>query len=114
MNHRVEGNYLRTHRKQAGLSQREVGHLLGYKNQWQVSRHERGRSSPPLLTALAYEAIFRAPVSSLFARTQARAARSIEVKLVAFGRSLKPSNGKGRAARATAQKLAWLMQRITP
>jgi DNA-binding XRE family transcriptional regulator len=114
MNHQVEGNYLRTHRKQAGLSQREVGHLLGYKNQWQVSRHERGRSSPSLLTALAYEAIFRAPVSSLFARTQARAARSVEVKLVAFGRRLNPGNGKGRVDRAARQKLAWLTQRTTP
>jgi len=112
MNRRVSGNYLRTHRKQTGLSQREVGHLLGYKSQWQVSRHERGRTAPPLLTALGYEVIFRVPVSSLFARTHASAARSIAVKLVAFERSLKQSSSKGRTARAAAQKMAWLTQRI--
>ena len=110
MNHQVSGNYLRTHRKQAGLSQREVSHLLGYKNQWQVSRHERGQTVPPLLIALAYEVIFRAPVSSLFARTRATTEQSIEVRLTAFERSLK--RYKGRAPRAAAQKLAWVTERI--
>jgi DNA-binding XRE family transcriptional regulator len=113
MNRRVSGNYLRTHRKQTGLSQRELGRLLGYKNQWQVSRHERGRTTPPLLTALGYEVIFRVPVSSLFARTHSSAARSIAVKLAAFERNLKQSNGKSRTTRAAAQQMAWLTQRIT-
>ena len=110
MNQQVSGNYLRTHRKQAGLSQREVSHLLGYKNQWQVSRHERGQAVPPFLIALAYEVIFRTPVASIFAQARATTERSIEVRLTVFGHNLK--RYKGRAPRAAAQKLAWLTERI--
>jgi DNA-binding XRE family transcriptional regulator len=109
MNRQALGNNLRTHRKKSGLSQREVGLLLGYKNQWQVSRHERSQTAPPLLTALAYEAIFRAPVSALFAGMHAAISEATEAKLTAFERNITP--GKGRKGRIAAQKLAWLVKR---
>lgn len=38
--------YLRSKRLEAGLSQRELGRLLGYKSQF-VANWERGASSPP-------------------------------------------------------------------
>ena|ERR1700733_14727446 len=110
MNYKTSGNNLRTHRKKSGLSQREVGLLLGYKTQWQVSRHERSQTAPPLRIALAYEAIFRAPVSALFAGLHTNVADAIELKLITFKQGL--ALGKGRKGRVAAQKLAWIAQRL--
>lgn len=59
-------NYLRTHRKRAGLAQRDVAFLLGARSGSRVSRHERFERRPTLEVALAYEAIFRTPVAELF------------------------------------------------
>jgi DNA-binding XRE family transcriptional regulator len=60
-------NYLRTYRKRAALSQDEVAFLLGYQHGTKVSRYERNARQPGLETALAYEALFGAPVRELFA-----------------------------------------------
>jgi transcriptional regulator with XRE-family HTH domain len=60
-------NYLRTYRKRSGLSQDEVGFLLGCQNGTKVSRYERFGRKPPLETALACRAIFGVPVEELFA-----------------------------------------------
>jgi transcriptional regulator with XRE-family HTH domain len=59
-------NYLRTERRLAGLSQEDLAFLLGSQNGTIVSRYERGRRTPSLETALAYEAILGIPVSELF------------------------------------------------
>src|SRR5438094_2838868 len=63
-------NYLRTYRKRSGLTQREVAFLLGWKGGAQLSRYEKLRRLPPLRTALAFEAIFKIPLSELFAGVQ--------------------------------------------
>lgn len=60
-------NYLRTYRKRAGLSQDEMAYLLGTRDGTKSCRHESFARVPSLETALAYEAILRAPVSELFA-----------------------------------------------
>ena len=60
-------NYLRMYRKRAGFSQVEVARLLGTLDGAKVSRYERNTRVPTLKTALTYEAIFRTPVSELFA-----------------------------------------------
>lgn len=59
-------NYICTHRKRAGLSQRELGKILGYTSVT-VFRHEHVVALPPLLTALRYEVLFSVRVSTLFA-----------------------------------------------
>jgi DNA-binding XRE family transcriptional regulator len=59
-------HYLLTHRKRAGLSQRELAFLLGSKSGTKVSRHEQERREPSLRTALAYAAVYRVPVEKLF------------------------------------------------
>jgi len=64
-------HYLRSERKRAGLSQSDVAALLGDQTVSRVSRYERRRRVPPLLTALAYEAIFGKPVAELFGGTYA-------------------------------------------
>lgn len=60
-------NYLRTHRKRAGLSQDEVAFLVGLSGGDKVSRYERRSRLPSLETVLACEALFGVPASELFA-----------------------------------------------
>lgn len=60
-------NYLRTHRKRAGLSQKDVSYLLGCATASKVSRYERFVRELSLRTALAYEAVFQTPACELFA-----------------------------------------------
>lgn len=60
-------NYLRTHRRKAGLSQDELAFLLGVETGTAVSRYESGRRTPGLLLALAYEAVFGISGKELFA-----------------------------------------------
>lgn len=60
-------NYLRTHRKQSGLSQSEIEALLGGRGTGIVSRYESHKMQKPTLeTALAYEVIFGVPARDLF------------------------------------------------
>jgi transcriptional regulator with XRE-family HTH domain len=59
-------SYLRTHRRQSGLTQRELATILGQITEGQVSRHELGANIPPLAVALGYEIIFRVPASQIF------------------------------------------------
>ena len=59
-------NYLRTHRKRAGLSQDEMAYLLGCRSGTKISRYERFARQPNLQTAFAYEVIFRVPARELF------------------------------------------------
>ena len=59
-------NYLRANRKRLALSQDEVAFLLGTKSGAKVSRYEHFVRVPGLETALAYEVIFKRPVSELF------------------------------------------------
>ena len=60
-------NYLRAHRKRAGLSQEQLAFLLGCHSGAKVSRYEQFLREPSLRTALAFEAIFHTPVRQLFA-----------------------------------------------
>src|SRR5262245_12890275 len=66
MSNKLE-NYLRTYRKRSGLSQDEVGFLLGGQNGTKVSRYERFGRKPNLETLLAYEVVFGTPARELFA-----------------------------------------------
>jgi transcriptional regulator with XRE-family HTH domain len=104
-------NYLRTHRKKSGLSQKDLGKLLGYEDPGQVSRHERAVRIPPLRAAIAYEVIFRAPVAGIFAGMSDAIAREVEAKLKRMGIDLHNGSQNGRNANLTAQKLAWLVER---
>jgi|SRR6266576_4678451 len=63
MSHKLE-NYLRTYRKQSGLSQDEVAFLLGCQTGTKVSRYERFARKPSLETLFAYEVVFGAPAQA--------------------------------------------------
>ena len=60
-------NYLRTFRRKYGLSQAEIARLLGLSSASKVSRHEGFVQRPSVKAMFAYEVIFGAHVSELFA-----------------------------------------------
>lgn len=102
---------LRAYRRRAGLTQHDLGVILGYSDAGEVSRHERAKTIPPLITALAYEAVFRVPVSALFPDVRADIGQTIEANLAAFEKQLGAKSGRGRGAASTAHKLTWITER---
>jgi len=69
-------NYLRSHRKKLGLTQREVAFILGCQSGAKVSRYERLGRVPSLTTIFAYEALFQKPARELFAGIYDRVERA--------------------------------------
>jgi DNA-binding XRE family transcriptional regulator len=104
-------NYLRTHRKKAGLGQREIGRLFAYKRDGAVSRHERAKALPTLRVAIAYEILFRTPISKLFPGLTKAMRALVERRLLQLEQDLQKRSAKGSEARRVAQKLAWLSER---
>jgi hypothetical protein len=111
MNRRQLDNYLRTHRRKAGLSLFELGMLLAYADEGAVSRHERSKTLPPLLMAISYEVIYQVPISELFPGMREMIELTIEPRLLRFEQELQQKNKKGTQASRVAQKLAWLSER---
>jgi len=95
MPHRLP-NYLRAHRKRAGLSQKDVAFLLGCRVGAKVSRYERFAREPTLRAAIACEIIFHAPVRELFAGIYEDVARLTERRARQFARRLAGKRQKGR------------------
>jgi DNA-binding XRE family transcriptional regulator len=103
--------YLRSVRRRAGFSQRELAHLIGYLSHDQVSRHERGENLPSILVALAYESIFRVSVSRLFPSIAWTVEQGIEERLATLESTLLQTAAKGRKAPSNARKLEWFYER---
>jgi transcriptional regulator with XRE-family HTH domain len=59
-------NYLRTHRKKVGFSQKDIAFLVGCEHVGKISRYESCKQIPHLTTVIAYEVIFRTPSHALF------------------------------------------------
>jgi len=93
------------------LSQRELGLLLGYNGRGQVPRHEQFATNPPLAIALAYEVIYRAPVSTLFLGMHDTLKTTIEKRLAAMEEDLQGRSAKDSDAASIARRLEWLMER---
>lgn len=105
-------NELRTFRVRAGLSQTDLGALLGYPSDVTVSRHELSRSLPPLLIALCYEIIFQVPVSEIFVGLKDQADQHVEQRLLQFEADLELLKSKQTLVPPeVAQKLVWLSDR---
>jgi transcriptional regulator with XRE-family HTH domain len=111
MKHKKAGNYLKAFRRKSGLSQKDLGRLLGYRDAGQVSRHERATSTPPLAAAIAYELIFEVPVTSMFAGMRGEIARDVETKLKEMKAALESVSVSPPNVSMVAQKLAWLSGR---
>lgn len=103
-------NFLRLHRRRAGLSQGELGQLLGYDDESAVAKHERFQAMPPFLIALGYEIIFRVPVSELFPGIAETVALGIEARLDEMERRLREHDGITRSS-VGVRTLDWLEKR---
>ena len=97
-------NYLRTYRRRSRFSQEEVALLLGSRSGTRVSRYEQQIRKPTLETALAYEAIFRVPVSELFAGLY----RKVEKEVIARAEELAERLASDKTVRVSSRKLALL------
>ena len=104
-------SYLRSHRRQSGLSQRELGSLLGYPDKGQISRHERLATMPSLLTALSYQAIFRVPIAELFPGVYEAVKQAVEERLAKMEAEWHESAVEGPDADLIARKLEWCWER---
>jgi len=107
----IHHNYVRTYRKQSGLTQRELAIVLGYSDLWQISRHERSRSLPSLRTALAYEVVFQVPLATIFAEARRSIERSVELELRALEQDLR-ERGQEQLSDVVTHKLKWLGRRL--
>lgn len=114
MNEFHMASYIGTHRKRAGLSQRDLGILLGYLKEGAVSRHERHCATPPFQIALGYEAIFRIPVSALFPYAFEKVQSGVAARIDSMERELQESTARGRGAARIARKLEWMNARRNP
>jgi hypothetical protein len=114
MSNDVQGNCIKTHRRRCGLSQRELGILIGYGAEDRgaaVGRHERSNAAPPLLIALAYEIVFETPASQLFSGFHAAVAQSVARNFEELKAELTGPNGEKKIG--NIQKRQWLeKQRI--
>ena len=104
-------NYLRTYRKQSGLSQTEVAFLLGHGSDQQISRYEKHRRVPPIHTALECEVIFGAPVSELFAGIHETASNDVKKRMRELRAKFLADATQGDVSVLTAHKLRWLSGR---
>jgi DNA-binding XRE family transcriptional regulator len=104
-------NYIRIHRARTGMSQGELGQLLGYRDAETVARHERFAAVPPLEIAIGYEIVFRVPVAEIFAGLRSQIEVRVETSLTEFEEQLGQRSARDRHAHATARKLIWLKDR---
>lgn len=65
--------YLRTYRRNWGLTQRELAELIGTASAVQISRYENNKRAPKIEVALACQAIFGVPPSIMFPDAYTRA-----------------------------------------
>jgi len=98
-------NYLRSHRKRLGLSQKEVAYLLGTDEAAKVCRYERFIRSPSLRTALAYEIIFQRSSCELFAGLF----RSIQKEVAARAKILCAKTESGKQDQRSLRKRQMLL-----
>ena len=102
------GTYLRFLRRKSGLSQRELARILGTVSASQISRHERSRILPSILTAFGYQVVFQKPASDIFPGLYHAVKAVVEERLGEFKRDLDNSTPKRQAALPAL----WDMERI--
>jgi transcriptional regulator with XRE-family HTH domain len=90
-------NYLRTFRKRAGLSQKDVALLLGCTYESKASQYEQFAREPTLATALSCEVLFGVPLSELFAGMYDDAYEAVLVRARSLAEELGNQSGPTQA-----------------
>jgi DNA-binding XRE family transcriptional regulator len=104
-------NYIRTHRKRARLTQKDVAFIIGSKSGAGISRHERFKQTPDLQTLLAYEMLFRTPVRNLFDGTHRKVERKLLRRIRLLIRKLRETGRSRRVERKVEILCAYLEER---
>jgi len=73
--------HIRLLRRRAGLTQRELAVLLGYRTHSQISRFENGSRLPDASELLQLEVIFGVVPSGVFPHLRDRAAKAVLVRI---------------------------------
>jgi DNA-binding XRE family transcriptional regulator len=113
MKHPHLASRVRSHRKRAGLSQKDLACIVGLAEA-QVSRHERFGIVPPLTVALSYEAVFGVSVRDLYPRLYEEIGQRVEAQLTKMEADLQQMSARGRQASSVARKLEWCCERKKP
>jgi transcriptional regulator with XRE-family HTH domain len=103
-------NYLRTYRRRAGLSQEEVGLLLGWASGVHISEYERTARRPDLETIFFYEVLLGVPASELFRGVFQKVEKETRKRAQLLAEELR----KAEPGRATTRKLSILEAIIAP
>jgi len=90
-------NYLRAHRKRAGLTVAEVAYLVGSEHGSTVSRHELGDRSVDVDAALAYVFIFGVGITELFEGRAIQVEESVRKRAATLTTSLRQVGRRERA-----------------
>jgi len=98
-------NYIKSHRKRAGLSQPDVAFLLGSNDETQVSRYENDHRVPSLEVALAFQEIFKTPLPELFAGLHESIATDVAARIREFSSRIQKEDAGDKM---TLRKLHWL------
>jgi hypothetical protein len=86
---------------------------LGFGSDIAVSRHERSKSIPDLLTAMGYEAIFRVPIATQFPELFESVAMAVETRIEELETAMQQQSATSRRAAQTARKLEFFSERKT-
>ena len=113
MTNQKSGNNLKVHRRRCGLTQRELGLLVGYADECQTQRHELALTIPPLLIAFAYEVVFQVPLSAIFVGFRTEVARAVEANVKGFKQEFQQRVEGRQLSTPALRKLQWLTERTT-
>lgn len=72
--------YLRTLRKQSGLSQMELAYLLGFGTESLVGKHERWERAPSFGNLMAYEHVFQKSSRQMFLGMYEKVGKRVDVR----------------------------------
>ena len=103
-------SYLKAYRKKSGLSQEDIGLLLGHSNSVAVSRFERYERLPHLRTAAAFRLLFGVPIDDLFPACFDAAASEIDERLNVLEEAV--GTGDTPAKRRKRQSIADIRARL--
>src|ERR1039458_3722744 len=113
MKHLHLASRVRSHRKRAGLSQKDLARIVGLAEA-RISYQERFGIVPPLAVALSYEAVFGVAVRDLYPRLYEDVQQRVEASVAAMEDELQQLSAKGRQATLIARKLEWCCERKKP